>query len=117
MSIKLKNPIIRSPRELGAHIASSLSGTCPSYLGRHFPPTRAILRFSNRRRQLTAVRKELDQEYEPMAGLDAKPSKDGHPARKSSNSRTRPRARHRKNIANLESARKICYYGSCSVAR
>jgi transposase-like protein len=40
------------------------------------------------RRQLTAVRKELDQEYEAMAGLDAKPSKDGNPARKSSSSRT-----------------------------
>ena len=32
------------------------------------------------RRQLAAVRKELDQEYEAMAGLDAKPSKDGNPA-------------------------------------
>jgi putative transposase len=40
------------------------------------------------RRQLAAVKKELDQEYEAMAGLDAKPSKDGNPARKSSNSRT-----------------------------
>jgi transposase-like protein len=40
------------------------------------------------RRQLAAVKKELDQEYEAMAGLDAKISKDGHPARKSSNSRT-----------------------------
>jgi len=40
------------------------------------------------RRQLAAVRKELDQEYEAMAGLDAKPSKDGNLARKSSSSRT-----------------------------
>ena len=32
------------------------------------------------RPQLAAVRKELDQEYEAMAGLDAKPSKDGNPA-------------------------------------
>jgi len=40
------------------------------------------------RRQLAAVKKELDQEYEAMASLDAKISKDGHPARKSSNSRT-----------------------------
>jgi len=40
------------------------------------------------RRQLAAVKKELDQEYGAMAGLDAKPSKDGSPARKSSNSRT-----------------------------
>jgi transposase-like protein len=40
------------------------------------------------RRQLAAVKKELDQEYEAMAGLDAKISKDGHPARKSSNSWT-----------------------------
>ena len=40
------------------------------------------------RRQLAAVRKEIDQEYEAMAGLDAKPSKDGNPARKSSSSRT-----------------------------
>src|SRR5215813_1981570 len=39
-------------------------------------------------RQITAVRKELDQEYEIQVGLDAKPSKDGSPARKSSNSRT-----------------------------
>jgi hypothetical protein len=34
------------------------------------------------------VRKELDQEYEAMAGLDAKPSKDASPARKTSSSRT-----------------------------
>ena len=40
------------------------------------------------RRQLAAVRKELDQEYEAMAGLDAKPSKDGNLGRKSSSSRT-----------------------------
>jgi putative transposase len=40
------------------------------------------------RRQLAAVRKELDQEYKAMAGLDAKPSKDGNPARNSSSSQT-----------------------------
>jgi transposase-like protein len=40
------------------------------------------------RRQLAAVKKELDQEYEAIAGLDAKPSKDGNPARKFSSSRT-----------------------------
>ena len=40
------------------------------------------------RRQLAAVSKELDQEYEAMAGLDAKPSKDGNLGRKSSSSRT-----------------------------
>jgi putative transposase len=40
------------------------------------------------RRQLAAVKKELDQEYEAMVGLDAKPLKDGNPARKYSNSRT-----------------------------
>ena len=38
------------------------------------------------RRQLAAVRKELDQEYEAMDGLDAKPSEDGNLARKSSSS-------------------------------
>ena len=38
------------------------------------------------RRQLAAVQKELDQEYE--AGLKAKPSKDEAPLRLSSNSRT-----------------------------
>jgi putative transposase len=40
------------------------------------------------RRQLAAVRKELDQEYEAMTGLNATPSKDENPARKSSSSRT-----------------------------
>ena len=40
------------------------------------------------RRQITAVRKELDQEYEAAVGLVAKPSKDEVNARKSSNSRT-----------------------------
>jgi hypothetical protein len=40
------------------------------------------------RRQLAAVRKERDQEYEAMTGLNAKPSKDENPVRTSSNSRT-----------------------------
>ena len=40
------------------------------------------------RRQITAVRKELDQEYEAAVGLVAKPSKDEVNARKSGNSRT-----------------------------
>jgi hypothetical protein len=40
------------------------------------------------RPQLATVRKELDQEYEALAELDAKPSKDGNPTRKFSSSRT-----------------------------
>jgi hypothetical protein len=40
------------------------------------------------RRQMAAVRQELDQEYEAMVGLDAKSSKDETQVRKSSRSRT-----------------------------
>jgi putative transposase len=40
------------------------------------------------RRQMTAVRKELDQEYEAMVGLNAKPSKDAAQVRISSSSWT-----------------------------
>jgi len=39
-------------------------------------------------RQLTAVRKELDREYEAMIGLNAKPSKDASPVKIFSSSRT-----------------------------
>ena len=46
------------------------------------------------RRQITAVRKELDQEYEAAVGLVAKPSKDEVNARKSSNSRTDRNPQH-----------------------
>jgi hypothetical protein len=38
------------------------------------------------RRQLTSVRKELDQEYETMVGLNTRPSKDGSPVKISSSS-------------------------------
>jgi len=37
-------------------------------------------------RQLTAVRKELDHEYEAMIGLNAKPSKDASPVKISNTS-------------------------------
>lgn len=40
------------------------------------------------RRQLASVRKELDQEYETMVNLDARPSKDARPVKISSSSRT-----------------------------
>lgn len=40
------------------------------------------------RRQMASVRKELDQEYEAMVGLNVKPSKDEIQVRKSSSSRT-----------------------------
>jgi putative transposase len=40
------------------------------------------------RRQLAAVQKELNQEYEATIGLKAKPSKDDAHVRLSSNSRT-----------------------------
>jgi hypothetical protein len=40
------------------------------------------------RRQMAAVRKELDQEYEAVVGLNAKPSKDDAQIKLSSNSRT-----------------------------
>jgi hypothetical protein len=40
------------------------------------------------RRQMAAVRKELDQEYEAAVGLNAQPSKGGTHAKISSNSRT-----------------------------
>jgi transposase-like protein len=40
------------------------------------------------RRQITAVRKELDREYEATVGLNPKPSKDEAQVRISSNSRT-----------------------------
>ncbi len=33
------------------------------------------------RRQLTSVRKELDQEYETMVGLNTRPSKDASPVK------------------------------------
>ena len=39
-------------------------------------------------RQLASVRKELNQEYETMIGLNAQPSKDASPVKISSNSRT-----------------------------
>jgi hypothetical protein len=39
-------------------------------------------------RELAAVKKELDQEYEAMVGLNAKPSKDAAPAKISSSSQT-----------------------------
>jgi putative transposase len=39
------------------------------------------------RRQLASVRKELDQEYETMVSLNARPSKDASPVKISSNSR------------------------------
>ena len=42
------------------------------------------------RRQLAAVRKELDQEYEAQVGLTTQLSKDATPMRISSNPRTRP---------------------------
>jgi transposase-like protein len=38
------------------------------------------------RRQLTSVRKELDQEYETMVGLNTRPSKDASPVKISSSS-------------------------------
>ena len=38
------------------------------------------------RRQLTSVRKELDQEYETMVGFNTRPSKDASPVKISSNS-------------------------------
>ena len=40
------------------------------------------------RRQLAAVRQELNQEYETIAGLHPEPSKDETKVRKSSNART-----------------------------
>jgi putative transposase len=40
------------------------------------------------RRQLTAVKKDLDQEYEAQIGLVAKPSKAAAPSQISSSSRT-----------------------------
>ena len=40
------------------------------------------------RRQMASVRKELDQEYEAMVGLNVKPSKDESQVRKSGSSRT-----------------------------
>jgi len=40
------------------------------------------------RRQLTAIRNELDQEYEAQVGLKMKSSKDAAQAKISSNSRT-----------------------------
>jgi transposase-like protein len=40
------------------------------------------------RRQLASVRKELDQEYDTMVGLNAQPSKDASPVKISSNSRS-----------------------------
>jgi putative transposase len=40
------------------------------------------------RRQLAAVQKELDQEYQAAIGVKTKPSEDGAPLRLSSNSRT-----------------------------
>src|SRR5262249_15771091 len=40
------------------------------------------------RRQMAAVRKELDEEYEASVGLDAQPSKDSAQPKISSNSRT-----------------------------
>jgi hypothetical protein len=40
------------------------------------------------RRQITAVRKELDQEHETQAGLKTQPSKDAAPVKISSSSRT-----------------------------
>jgi hypothetical protein len=40
------------------------------------------------RRQMTAVRKELDQEYEATVGLNAKPSKDEADVKLSRNYRT-----------------------------
>src|SRR5215831_2489472 len=42
------------------------------------------------RRQLAAVRQELNQEYEAIIGLHPEPSKYETKVRKSSNSRTRP---------------------------
>jgi hypothetical protein len=40
------------------------------------------------RRQLAAVQKELDQEYEAAIGVKAKPSEDDAPVKLSSTSRT-----------------------------
>jgi putative transposase len=40
------------------------------------------------RRQLASVRKELDEEYETMIGLNARPSKDANPVKISSSSRS-----------------------------
>jgi transposase-like protein len=40
------------------------------------------------RRQLASARKELDQEYETMVSLNARPSKDASPVKISSSSRT-----------------------------
>ena len=40
------------------------------------------------RRQIAAVRKELDEEYEAAVGLNEQPSKDGVQAKISSNSQT-----------------------------
>ncbi|MGA8292515.1 MAG: hypothetical protein WB820_08410, partial [Rhodoplanes sp.] len=49
-------------------------------------PYRAVTEFE--RRQLAAVRKELDQEYEAQVGLKTQLSKDATPMKISSNPRT-----------------------------
>jgi hypothetical protein len=51
------------------------------------------------RRQLAAVRKELDQEYEAMPASTQSPSKDGNLARKSSSSLTHRTQRAAKRLA------------------
>jgi hypothetical protein len=81
-------PLLGSPKP----VADSHAKDAPRQIPSNFrtSPWKSIKVTEFEHRQLAAVRKELDQEYEALIGLKAKPPKDANPVKISSSSKTCP---------------------------